>query len=183
MKLVLLAVLVFLSASCADGNEIVSPPSGPSKSLADGGGLFVIGQTIGPNGEIWQVTGGYELCGTTWKDITWNGKVVGVKMDVKCAPSQFSSWDAKTYDGGIVNVLVQSDNGYVALGWVSADLSKEGSTFNVPSGAAVRLSASLNPGCELSYWNTDAGQFFGNPLDIPANSTIGNVEATFYCSQ
>lgn len=182
MRRMLVAALVVVSASCADGDEIISPPAGPSKSIADGGGLYVTGQTMGPKGEIWQVSSGYELCGSTWTDVVWEGKTVGVKMDVKCAPSQFSSWDAKTYDGGIVVVQTQSDNGYVTLGWVPADLSKEGSTFNVPSGANVRLQANLNPGCMLSYWNSDGESLFGNPVTIPAGSSITVVEATFRCS-
>lgn len=182
MKRVLFAAAVVLSTSCADGNSIISPPEAPLKSASDAQGLTVTAQTFGPNGSLWTVTGGYTLCENYWTDIVWQGRTVGVEMKVNCAPSEFSSYEVKTYDGGIVNILVESDNGYVAQGWVSADLGREGNTFNVPSGAAVRLQASLNPGCELSYWNTDGGGFTGNPLDIPASSNIGNVQANFYCS-
>lgn len=180
MKRAILAVTAILLASCTDSN-IVSPPELSRRSASDGSSLYVYGQTIGPDGSLWQTAGEYQLCRSTTVEIIWSGVIHTSRMDVKCAPSVFSSPDSKTYEGGIASVLVQSDNGWTSLGWVSGDMSQQGSTFSIPTGAAVRLQASLNPGCELSFWKTDIGNFTNNPLDVPAGSVIGFVEANFYC--
>jgi hypothetical protein len=178
MKKLFLATLVLLSA-CGDTSRIVAPPETASKTAYDQQGLTVRGQTIGPGGGLWYTTGGYSLCGSNRIPLVWMGDSIGVTMETKCTTSGFSAPTPHTYDGGIVNVYVESDNGFVFLGWVSSDLSKMGETYTAPAGARVRLDASVNMGCVIDGWQTDRGDLVGDPVDVPADVTT--VTANFVC--
>lgn len=142
----------------------------------------VLGETFGPGGALWTQTGSLTLCSTSQWVVDWDNHTHTIKFDKECGPSWFSGPNPEEYDGGIVNVSIDTDNGRQHLGWVSSRLSDLGTAYDIPVGAGIHLKASLNPGCQVSHWFWDTGfQYGGNTLYIPYGSAYG-VSVRFYCS-
>jgi hypothetical protein len=179
-------VVLVVATACSDDRGSYLPLNSEESALlstAGGGWSFhVTAETIGPNGEIWMTTGGFTLCESSQMEIDWKNNRHIITFERKCGSSTFSSFDGEEYDGGIVNVGVDTDSGYQSLGWVGSRMSDEGTTFTIPEDAGVHLSASLEPGCEVSSWRLDSGTHFGGTQLYIPYGTVGSGHVTFYCS-
>lgn len=184
--LLLLLISTFVAA-CEDSHSTIAPDeraAEPYERVASVGGSYevtVTAETIGPNGEIWMVTGAYEVCGMVWDTVQVEGMTAHVWWRSECAPSQFSAPDYEDYNGGIVNVGLDTDSGVEWLGWVSGDRSQMGEAFDIPAAAGVHLSASLEPGCEVSKWQVGLSETYGGTqYYVPAGGPT-EINVVFRC--
>ncbi len=184
-RMIAMTVLALSLAACQDQISTLSAVEKPLHSGSGSGAeVAVQGSTFGPKGEMWEIIGGAERCGTSWVMITWQGKGTYVGTDSYCQASAMSTFDAVTYDGGVIHIAVLQDGGtYKHLGTVPADLSKFDESFDIPVGGTVKLTPMANFNCQFGRWQgVPAGKEFANPLILPVSGSHYFIEGLFTCS-
>jgi hypothetical protein len=179
MRIIALVSTIVLAA-CAGDQNIAAPEDSPRRMLGPTS-VSVTGQTVGPDFSIWTPTGNQTLCGDDAYVVYYTNNLTTVHWTRYCQPSAFSGGTGgQTYDGGIVNMYVQTDNGDQHVGNVTGDLSQQGSVADAPDGAYVKLVVQLNHNCSFASWSgVPAGQERTNPLFLTGGSY--DITATFRC--
>jgi hypothetical protein len=173
-------VSTFVLAACAGDQNIAAPEDSPRRMLGPTS-VFVTGQTIGPAFSIWSPYGSQTVCGDDAYVVYYSNNLTTVHWTRYCQASTFSGGTGgQTYDGGIINMYVQTDNGDQHVGNVTGDLSQQGNVADAPAGAYVKLVAQVNPNCSFGSWSgAPAGQETVNPLILTSGSY--DITATFSC--
>ncbi|HKP77284.1 MAG TPA: hypothetical protein VJT67_17260 [Longimicrobiaceae bacterium] len=179
MRFIVLASVVVLAA-CAGDRNITVPEGSPRRTLSPTS-VWVTGQTIGPDFSIWTPAGSQTLCGDDAIIIYYSNNAHSVHWTRYCQPSAFSGGPGgQTYDGGIVNLYVQSDNGDQHVGNVTGDMSQQGNAADAPEGAYVKLVAQANTNCSFASWDgVPEGMEGTNPVTLTGGSY--DITATFTC--
>lgn len=178
MRFMAVVFLLVLAACTRDGN--IAMPDGPPRQTLLPTSVSVLGQTFGADGSIWTPSGDSTLCGDDAYVIYYSNNMRTVHWTRYCTSSAFGGGTGgELYDGGIVNVFVQTDSGDRHLGNVTGDMSQEGLSADAPAGAYIKLNALANSGCSFARWNgAPAGKAFTNPLLLVGDYTI---TANFRC--
>lgn len=179
MRFITLASMLVLTA--CEGDQSIAAPEGPPRRMLSPTSVWVTGQTIGPGLSIWTPVGSTTRCGDDAFVVYYTNNLTTVHWTRYCQPSSFSGGTGgQTYDGGIINMYVQTDNGDQHVGNVSGDMSQQGNVADAPDGAYVKLVAQMNPNCSFASWSgVPAGKERTNPVIL----TGGNydITATFSC--
>lgn len=181
-RLLALPLIVALAAACAD----TSSPLAPSPAALNTTPLSfsVSGNTTGPNGSIWMVTGSETLCATHYwyYYLTGSANVGQTTMDTVCRPSAMNTWNATTYNGGQISITGTYNGQVEALGAVSGDLSDEVRTVDLQPGTIITLEAYPQSGCEFSRWRIPGVTSNANPINVdPAQAA--SAQGWFHCSE
>jgi hypothetical protein len=185
-SLLALPLIAAVLAGCAD----VSPlsPSGPRRNTEPTYEFVVSGNTLGPKGQLWQVTSSPTVCQTSywmyWANFPSGGSYYATsKAESHCQTTALGTWGAEPYDGGQVSVTGEYNGQYEHLATVTGDLSVEAHTSDLVGGVMVTLQAYPNTGCQLwHYENMATGAWITtNPYTVDPRQ-VSSVKAWFTCS-
>jgi hypothetical protein len=182
-RLLALPLLVALVAACADTTSPLAP-NPVAKNTSTTYELTVTGNTTGPNGSLWIVTGSDSVCELHYWYMYSEGYPAGyTTMEKLCRPTALSTWDAETYNGGVIAVNGEYNGQIESLATVNGDMSEEAHLYTLPAGATVTLEAYPNQDCQFSRWRVAGATIYGtNPLVIQAGQAY-SVQGWFHCGR
>jgi hypothetical protein len=177
-RLLAIPLLAAMLAACSDLSPLAS--TGPSRNTTSSS-FVVSGNTVGPMGQIWQVTGSDALCETHVWYVTVVSGPTAATTDVICHTSQMGTWNAETYNGGQISITANYQGQIGDLGAVNADMSDEARTFDLPAGTNVTLEAYPNQGCQFYRWRVGGSYQYTNPVTVSVDNA-GQAQGWFTCS-
>lgn len=184
-SLLALPLIVAALAGCSDVSPLA--PRAVARNTVQTHPLTVTGNTIGPGGAIWHVTGGPSVCGAfTWSYWVYSASTaIWVQTNTKlhCQSSALAVWNAHLYNGGQVTVIGDHNGQVEHLATVNGDMSTEAFTADLAAGTLVTLRAYPETGCEFTHFEgagNSGNSEWQNPQTIdPAQ--VSRVKAWFYC--
>ena len=163
------AALALLVAACMDTESTTVPgkslriPQGSRTEFSGSSNeeVTVAGQTLGPGGSFYSLSGGSRTSTTIYF-----APPDTVRVDEYELASTLMPAESTPYYGGDITVAITLNDSTVGAGWVSGDMTRGLGVFTVPAGATVTLEAYTYSGCNFEGWAVN------NVYPYVSNSTV-----------